>query len=202
MENTFSQFDESVIELQNVLRQTKQRKRGPNLTEQMRADIYQAHLEKVDQNAIAATYGLTLQTIKKAIREKEEQRMETALEAPFVVKLDSLKEEPEVEPEPDAEIDEIATFESEPQLDEDAKTEPEAKLEAVSVETQPSEVEYLIFPVEDQLEAVTETGIVDEPKDEAEKDIEIEALLVHYIFSLYDANILSPFEAATFIRRL
>ena len=66
MENTFSQFDESVIELQNVLRQTKQRKRGPNLTEQMRADIYQAHLEKVDQNAIAATYGLTLQTIKKA----------------------------------------------------------------------------------------------------------------------------------------
>lgn len=85
MENTFSQFDESVIELQNVLRQTKQRKRGPNLTEQMRADIYQAHLEKVDQNAIAATYGLTLQTIKKAIREKEEQQMESALEAPFVV---------------------------------------------------------------------------------------------------------------------
>lgn len=196
MENTFSQIEDSVIEVQNVPKQTTQRKRGPNLTEQMRAAIYQAHLEKVDQNAIAATYGLTLQTIKKAIREKEEQQMESALEAPFVVKLDSPHEEPEVESE--AETDEMPAFDSEPLLDEEMKPEPEV----TSVETQPSEVEYLIFPAEEHLEAVAETGIVDEPKDEAEKDIEIEALLVHYIFSLYDANVLSSFEAATFIRRL
>lgn len=186
MENTFKQNDETVIEPQNVLRQPKQRKRGPNLTEQNRLDIYQAYREKADLYEVAATYGVTLQTIKKAIREKEEQQIEHASEAPFVVKLDSPHEEPEEE----------ALFESE------SEPEPEAEPEVASVETQPKEVEFVEFPVEIPEDSVDERGIVDELEDKSEKDIEIEALLVHYIFSLYDANVLSPFEAATFIRRL
>lgn len=194
MENTFKQNDESVIEPQNVLRQTKQRKRGPNLTEQNRLDIYQAYREKADLYEVAATFGVTLQTIKKAIREKEEQRTEIALEAPYVVKRDSPHEEPEEE----------ALFESEPEpeMESEAKPEPEAEPEVASVETQPKEVEFVEFPVEIPEDSTDERGIVDELEDKSEKDIEIEALLVHYIFALYDANVLSPFETATFIRRL
>lgn len=200
MENTFNQNDESVIELQNVLRQTKQRKRGPNLTEQNRLDIYQAYREKANLYEVAATYGVTLQTIKKAIREKEEQRTEIVLEAPFVVQLASPHEEQEEEALFESEL------EPEPELESDTKPEPElepdAEPEVANVETQPKEVEFVEFPVEITENSADERGIADELEDNSEKDIEIEALLVHYIFSLYDANVLSPFEAATFIRRL
>lgn len=200
MENIFSQIDESVSELQNVLRQTKRRKRGPNLTEQNREDIYQAYLEKADLSELAKSYGVIESTIKKAIREKEEQQRDVASEVAFTVKLDALQLEPEVEP--DKNEDFMSAFELEPELTEDSEPETEPEAETVGVETQPDEVEYVLFPTYDRTEAAAENGIVDEPEDESEKDIEIEALLVHYIFALYDANVLSPFEAATFIRRL
>lgn len=199
MENTFNQIDEPVIDLQ-PLAPEKKRKRGPNLTEQNREDIYQAHLEKADLDEVAKTYGVIVQTIKKAIREKEEQRNKASLEAPFAVKLEALQVDPEGEP--DEHEDFMSAFEPESELAEEFNPEEEPETETAGVETQPEEVEYVLFPAEDHLEAVVENGIVNEPDVESEKDIEIEALLVHYIFALYDANVLSPFEAATFIRRL
>ena len=127
---------------------------------------------------------------------KKNNKRSTALEAPFVVKRDSPHEEPEEE----------ALFESEPKPEMESETKPEPEAEAepevASVETQPKEVEFVEFPVEIPEDSADERGIVDELEDKSEKDIEIEALLVHYIFALYDANVLSPFEAATFIRRL